>query len=295
MLEPDFSAARAAATSAAPEMPQQPPANKNKPRTSLDDDCFRKGAELSGLIGNGCRVLVRTPFVLAGDVSEAELEQHYRETIVTTARALFVNYFDREPDEPITIVICASDASYQTTAQLLDGNPRVAYSGYYERGDRRLVINAATGNGTLAHELTHALAHFDFPDMPEWFDEGLASLHEQSEFSDDGLRIIGRPNWRVRFLVPAIRGGTLQSLESLMSSRHVRSDEQAVDYAQARYLCLYLQQRNLLSPFYRKFRESASHDPTGQRALCRLFGVDTISDVDRDFQKWALVQPIIGR
>jgi hypothetical protein len=36
-------------------------------------------------------------------------------------------------------------------------------------------------------------------------------------------------------------------------------------------------------------------DPTGQRALCRLFGVDSIDDVDRDFQKWALALSRTGR
>lgn len=293
-LQPDFTSARAAAAHVEPAPVPQSHSESDKRPTSLDDKCFRKGTEISGTLGDGCRVVVRTPFVLAGDLPEAELERHYRETIMTTARALFVSYFDTEPDEPITILICAGDESYQKYAQLLDGNPRVAYSGYYERDDRRVVINSATGNGTLAHELTHALAHFDFPDMPEWFDEGLASLHEQSEFSDDGLRIVGQSNWRLRFLVPAIRNGQLQPLESLLQSTRVRSEEQAVDYAQARYLCLYLQQKNMLVPFYRKFRESTELDPTGRRALCRLFGVDSINDVDRDFQKWALSLSRVG-
>ncbi|MGE3314748.1 MAG: hypothetical protein AB7O26_06485 [Planctomycetaceae bacterium] len=293
-LQPDFTPARAAAAPIEPVPAPQTRAEVERRPTSLDDKCFRRGTAISEKLGEGCRILVRTPFVLAGDLREAELERHYRETILTTARALFVSYFDTEPHEPITILICSADESYQKYAQLLDGNPRVAYSGYYERGDRRVVINAATGNGTLAHELTHALAHFDFPEMPEWFDEGLASLHEQSEFSDDGLRIVGQSNWRLRFLVPAIRNGELQPLESLLQAQRVRSEEQAVDYAQARYLCLYLQQKNMLVPFYRKFRESADVDPTGRRALCRLFGVDSINEVDRDFQKWALSLSRVG-
>ena len=56
----------------------------------------------------------------------------------------------------------------------------------------------------VAHELTHALGHFDFPEMPEWFDEGLASLHEDARFSDDHLDD-GVPNWRRRYLLLACR------------------------------------------------------------------------------------------
>ena len=254
----------------------------------VEDGCMLKGTELRRKLGNDCRVIVHAPFVIAGDLSDAELERHYQATVVPTARALFVSFFDVLPDEPVTIVLLSTEAGYRRCAQDIDGSPRAGYSGYYERGDRRVMVNVATGNGTLAHELTHALAHFDFPDMPEWFDEGLASLHEQSEFSEDGLRIVGTSNWRLHYLLPAIRKETLQPLESLVASRRVSSDQESVDYAQARYLCLYLQQKNLLGPFYRKFRETALEDPTGARALCQLLSVDSLAAVDRDFRKWAL-------
>ena len=181
---------------------------------------------------------------------------------------------------------------YRRHAKRFDGRENANYHGYYQRTDRRIVLNISTGNGTLAHELTHALAHCDFPNMPEWFDEGLASLHEQSQFTDDGLRLEGNSNWRINFLLPAVHGNRLQSLSDLMSSRTVRTKEESVHYAHARYFCLYLQSRNLLEPFYRKFRHTAEQDPTGIKTLSEVLQRDSMETVDRDFRSWLLSQAV---
>ena len=50
----------------------------------------------------------------------------------------------------------------------------------------------------------------------------------------------------------------------------MRPNQQAIDYAQARYFCLFLQERGLLEPFYRKFRLAVAGDPTGLRTLRAL-------------------------
>ena len=118
---------------------------------------------------------------------------------------------------------------YRRHAKRLDGRENANYHGYYQRTDRRIVLNISTGNGTLAHELTHALAHFDFPNMPEWFDEGLAALHEESEFSSDGSRLIGQSNWRSHFLVNALDRNRLPPLESLITARNVHTGSEALE------------------------------------------------------------------
>jgi len=294
LLRPDFghdasAASRGSAAPANAAGPQSPRA------PSIEALCRDKGARVAELLGTECRVIVRAPFVLAGDFAERDLERHYRDTVVPTARALFVSYFDRPPTEPITILLFSGDDAYRRYAEQIDGNPRTEYSGYYQRDERRVVVNVATGNGTLAHELTHALAQFDFPEMPEWFDEGLASLHEQSDFSDDGLQIIGTSNWRLHFLLPAVRDGSLQPLEALLASRRVRPQQEAVDYAHARYLCLFLQRKGLLAPFYRKFRETVGNDPAGKSVLCQLIGVASVEEVDREFREWVLALHRGGR
>ena len=232
--------------------------------------------------------IVHTPFVILGNVAASELERHYRETIAPTARALAIAYFDRLPDKPISIVLLSGDEAYQSCVERLDGQRRAEFAGYYERRDHRIVVNTETGEGTIAHELAHALGHFDFPDMPEWFDEGLASLYEEARFSDDRLRISGMPNWRRRYLLPALQKGTLRPLESLIAEAHVRPNQQAVDYAHARYFCLFLQERGLLEPFYRKFRLAVAGDPTGLRTLHALFDVNDLAPIDDEFRASAL-------
>jgi hypothetical protein len=257
--------------------------------------CQRAAEDLLPLLNARCNILVREPYVLAGDLSEESLERIYRDTILPMSLALSTGYFDIKPHDPIIILMFSGDRMYHRHAKGFDGRENANYHGYYQRTDRRIVLNISTGNGTLAHELTHALAHCDFPNMPEWFDEGLASLHEQSQFTDDGLRLEGNSNWRINFLLPAVRGNRLHSLSELMSTRTVRTEEEAVHYAHARYFCLYLQSRNLLEPFYRKFRHTAELDPTGIQALSEVLQLDSMETIERDFRSWLLNQASAGR
>jgi hypothetical protein len=264
----------------------RPPADRAK--LTLLAACQKKREALVQRLGTGFASIVHVPYVLVGDVSATELERKFRETVAPADRALSVTYFDTPPSEPICMVLLSGDEAYQSSARLLDGQNRAAFAGYYERGDRRIVLNLLTGEGTISHELTHALAHFDFPDMPEWFDEGLASLHEEARFSDDGLRLIGISNWRGRYLAAALQRRALRPLASLIGESRVRTDQQAIDYAHARYLCLFLQERNLLAPFYRKFRAAGVSDPTGARTLCGLFRTNELASIDEEFRAWAL-------
>lgn len=229
--------------------------------------------------------LVYPPFVLGSDLETAQLELLYRETVAPTARALSIGYFDHSPSEPIIVLICSSAEVYRRCIGLLGEGKRAEYAGIYVREARRLVLNLSTGEGTLAHELTHALAHVDFPNMPEWFDEGLASLHEESQFSDDGLRLLGAPNWRGELLKQALASQRLPSLAVLLTQAFGRLTP-ALDYAQARYLCLFLQEKQLLGAYYRKCRANISIDPTGGWSLLQILGYERIEDVDAEYQSW---------
>ena len=248
--------------------------------------CQSLANDLRRRLPDGWSVVVHEPFVLGGDCDAKHLTESYRRTILPTARALSIQYFDHPPMWPVTILLCSSDDSYRECQRRLDERERTEYSGIYSRTEHRVVINVATGDGTLAHELTHALAHADFPLLPEWLDEGLASLHEECEFSPDGLRLIGLDNWRRSTLREAHQREQLRPVSDLAGERFAASDRAALDYAHARYFCLFLQQRRLLEPFYRKCRSRAETDPTGVLSLCELFATRKPGEIDEQFQAW---------
>ena len=186
------------------------------------------------------------------------------------------------------IVICSTDEQFQRCNLRLEGRECRQYSGIYSRKYRRLIVNLDAGSGTLAHELTHALGHSDFPSMPEWFDEGLASLHEECDLSADGLRLIGNVNWRQEIAYEALNRGELRLLEDVSSNRFGASHRMVVDYACVRSLCLYLQQRGILESFYRICRSNSATDPTGLRSLCIAAGATHPRELDDDFRAWLI-------
>ncbi|MBM84364.1 MAG: hypothetical protein CMJ78_27735 [Planctomycetaceae bacterium] len=248
--------------------------------------CEQRAVHVSRQLGKDAKTLIRAPFVLASPMSRADLEQLYNDVIHPTTQALQTAYFDRLPDEPITLVVFSREARYREYAQRVDRRPMTGYYGYYLRDERRVVINLATGHGTLAHELTHALSHFDFAKMPEWFDEGLASLHEECEFTTDGLKLLGLPNWRLAQLRQALENGRMLTLTAFTTSPQVRIEEKGIDYAHGRYLCLYLQSRGVLGDFYRKYRTNYATDPYGHRSLCQVLHVNDLDAVQAMFLDW---------
>jgi hypothetical protein len=150
-----------------------------------------------------------------------------------------------------------------------------------------MLMNVGTGTGTLVHELTHALIAPDFPGVPDWFNEGLASLYEQCSLSGDTIR--GHENWRLPALQKAIRSGTLRPLEQLITDDDFRNDARVgINYAEARYLMFYLQERGLLRRYYTNFRAHAKDDPTGLETLKRLIAPQSLDEFERDWRKWVM-------
>lgn len=264
---------------------------RNHQHAALDQECHAAADELRLRLPENFTVIVREPFIIAGDISEAELDRLHRESVRPVTEALWRSYFDRRPDRPVTIVALSSEQTYRQAAWDLDGYEPTAYAGYTQRGQRRLVFNLTTGIGTLTHELSHIMAVFDFPEMPEWFDEGLAALHEESVLSADGLILAGTANWRNRLVRGAIAAGELPTLATLIKTRSFRGEGENLNYAFVRCFCLYLQERGLLCHFYRKFRSSISDDPSGLQTLRELLGVASDAEIDRDFRDWAAKTP----
>ena len=160
-------------------------------------------------------VVVSPPFIIAGDGGADRVNRYLNGTILAATDAMHKKLFDRgRPDQPIVILLFESDEPYRRLAKQWFGDEDISRFGYFRR-DNVMVMNVGTGTGTLVHELTHAMIRPDFPQVPSWFNEGLASLFEQCTLDHGDIR--GLPNWRLPDLQNAIRQKELRSLEGMIT------------------------------------------------------------------------------
>ena len=131
-------------------------------------------------------------------------------------------YFDKHPAEPVLILLFEKAEPYKRLAKKWFGDDDVPHFGFFRRADRVMLMNVGTGTGTLVHEMVHALMSPDFPDVPDWFNEGLASLYEQCSLGTD--TITGHENWRLPDLQTAIRKKTLRPLSEMIQDAHFYDD-----------------------------------------------------------------------
>jgi len=235
-------------------------------------------------------MVVHSPFIIAGNYSREKLTSYYTDLIQPSAAALGRMYFESKPDTPIVVWLFREEKSYAHHAERLYGDKNVSVYGYYKPDKRALVMNLNTGGGTLIHELTHALAVYDFPGQPDWFNEGLASLYEQSTFRGRGdeMQLIGLANWRLPKLQEAITAKQLPSLTTMMKENDFRGANVARNYAQARYLCMYLQEQGKLGEFYRRYRDNRLSDPHGIASLEKTLGTKAMATLDAEYQAWVM-------
>jgi len=231
------------------------------------------------------RAEVHPPFAVIGNLPASRLRAYAEKTVVAPARAMWASYFRRRPAKPVTILLLADEKTYRLWAKKLFNDDNVSTFGYYRPTDRTMVMNIATGGGTLVHELTHALIVWDFPSVPDWFNEGLASLHEQCTVG--AQRITGHANWRLPALQKAVRAKTLRPLRELLVRDDFYGRLRGLNYAQARYFVMYMQRRGLLETFYRRFRAAPAGQAAGVKAVEAVFGAK-IADVEAAWLKWVM-------
>jgi hypothetical protein len=199
-------------------------------------------------------------------------------------------YFQEAPDRPITVLLFSGESTYRGCAERLFFDRDISRFGYYKPGRRTILVNLAWGDGPLLHELTHALMAFDFPDAAAWLSEGLASLHETSRIRQEGREstLEGLVNWRLEVLKGRIRDGRLPPLERLVGVSSLHDEAEAMNYAQARYFCMFLQRKGVLADFYHRYRAGHHEDPRGQRAVLAMFPGYDWGDLDAEFGRWVM-------
>jgi len=233
-------------------------------------------------------IIVQKPFVVIGDEPAGDVKEHSVRTVKWAVDKLKQEYFAKDPEEIIDIWLFKNAASYEQNAQLLFGyKPDTPY-GYYSSTHKALVMNISTGGGTLVHEIVHPYIEANFPNCPPWLNEGLGSLYEQS--GEVRGRIHGFTNWRLPGLQAAIKAGRVPSFRTLtaMKAAEFYDDDRGTHYAQSRYLLYYLQQKGLLTKFYREFYAHQKTDPTGYETLRRVLGKVDMKVFQPKWEKYVL-------
>jgi hypothetical protein len=230
-------------------------------------------------------IVVQPPFVVIGDEPEISVRRRSENTVKWAVDKLKANYFSKDPQEILNIWLFKDKTSYDKyTKEIFNDEPTTPY-GYYSSRHKALIMNIGTGGGTLVHEIVHPFIEANFPDCPSWFNEGLASLYEQSAEKDG--QIVGLTNWRLAGLQRAIRNKSNPTFKNLLATTRDEfyADETGVHYAQARYLCYYLQEKGLLVKFYRDFSKNSGRDKSGYETLQKVLGE---SDLTAFQKRWEL-------
>lgn len=257
-------------------------------KDSVTFDYESRERELEAQLSEDFIVTHHSCFVIASNLSKEKTNYIIKNTISNAEKCFYNDYFITKPDELITIFLFKDDSSYRNWAAKLYGDTEdLSRFGYYKPSKKAMLMNINTGSGTLVHEMTHAFVRYDFPDIPSWFNEGLGSLYERCSM-EDGV-ILGHTNWRLPELQEALNDKTYTSLDKLLKSDDdiFYSDNSSFHYAQARYLCQYLQEHKMLRTFYKKFRDGYETDKTGKKFLEEVTGLK-IGELDKEYKVWAM-------
>ena len=122
-----------------------------------------------------------------------------------------------------------------------------------------------------------------WPDVPAWLNEGLASLFEFP--AEKAGHITGKVNWRLPALQVALKRGEVPSFHQLthLSDNAFYQDDRGTNYAEARYLIYWLQEKGLLRKYVKRALELKDEDGTGWKALTEVLG----QDPDAQFKTWS--------
>jgi hypothetical protein len=276
--QPAAPAARAQAAPAAPD-------------PALADQRARLTAAAKRELGLDVRVhAVEERWVLLG--APGLSAARFTHSIVLTQAALTAYFNDRfrtRPPRALAVYLFADGDSYHAFCQSRWKTGCPSKFGFYDEPRQRLVVNTDLGLGTLTHELVHPILAADFPLAPLWLNEGIASLYEAPVMPQGG-EIHGAANWRLPRLRAALaaRGerpeAELARLFTLGDATF-RDAREELHYAQARYLCQWLDTSGRLWDFYHRWRDGFGADPTGARAFQAATGL-TPAAAQASFEQW---------
>ncbi len=226
-------------------------------------------------------------FVIFSALNEKDTYNIIDNEIRNTTTAVLKNYNSVIPDK-VTAVFLFDD--FNEYKEFSINNFDIAENdlspyGFYKTHKNVIVIRYTTWKGSVIHEVTHALLQYDFPDMPSWFNEGIASLNEKSSFKNDELT--GQFSWRIISLRNALSNNSYTGLRQLMESNddELYGKRSSFYYAQARYLLMNLQKKGLLYDYYKSFRDTYAKDNTGISQIEAVWGKN-LDEIDNEYLQY---------
>jgi hypothetical protein len=198
-------------------------------------------------------------------------------SLVKRALGAYMNgRFKTRPQRAVTVYLFASAATYEGYCKTRWSEKCLSKYGFYRPDERKMVMNASLGLGTLTHELVHPIVEADFPTAPAWINEGIASLFEAPVIPRAG-EIHGVKNWRHPRLLSAYGSAKERDAARLdaifgMSDEVFRDDTEDLHYAMARYVCQWMDDQGKLWAFYQTWRDTVADDANGEKAFERVMG-----------------------
>ena len=191
--------------------------------------------------------------------------------------------WDNRPSYYITVILPDREGFNKVVH-----NPSVA--GYYMPGEKSL-ISLDIGQ-TLDHEFTHALhyADQDFKRIkaPTYIVEGFATLLQSSGMVGEDI-VPRRTSGRFYEIREEVRRGehTPWSRFCVMSYHQYHQKNRSMNYAQSRYMFVYLFETGRLRKWYLNYCEMYHRDQTGraawERTFCKPFG-----EIEKEWVEWLL-------
>jgi hypothetical protein len=99
--------------------------------------------------------------------------------------------------------------------------------------------------------------------------------------------IKGYVNWRLPRLQEAISKKEYKSIEKLIAldDDTFYGADSDLNYAHARYLCMFMQEHNVLKTFYKSYRDGYNKNSDAKTYLETIFA-KSIGEIDSDFLSW---------
>lgn len=254
----------------------------------------------------GSRVVRYERFILASSSpahSEATLEMIGRR-LDHYVRFLSSEYGLTLPDYFFTVYLVPDTTRLGTLAERIHGlDASPATLGYAFQNDLSVVaVLNGTAVGTLLHELFHLTVRSTYGAIPQWLDEGIASLYETSTVAGD--RYYGEPNWRssvvnqMRNQFPDVQVTTVVTTPWFSDEaprgggrNEMVSDKEAYTVALSRYFVMFLQERGALKSTFEAFRDRtapADYVPAERQAVRMVERTlkKNIVDINKEFFAW---------